>query len=71
VARNALLGLALLSVLTLAGCSGASEDAVAADAKADAKVAALRAHNDSLRKARQQAAVAAAPSDSAAQATLA
>jgi hypothetical protein len=71
VERNALLGLALLGVLTLAGCSGASDDAVAADTKADAKVAALRAHNDSLRKARQQAAVAATPSDSAAQATLA
>ncbi len=69
--RNALLGLALLGVLTLAGCSGASDDAVAADTQADAKVAALRVHNDSLRKARQQAAVAATPSDSAAQATLA
>jgi hypothetical protein len=70
VARNTLLGLALVGVLTLAGCSGASDDAVAADAK----VAALRAHNDSLRKARQQAPVAAAPADSAsasAQATLA
>jgi hypothetical protein len=69
VERNALLGLALLGVLTLAGCSGASDDAMAADAKADAKVAALRAHNDSLRKARQHAA---APADSAsAKATLA
>jgi hypothetical protein len=68
VARNTLLGLALLGVLTLAGCSGASDDAVAADAK----VAALRAHNDSLRKARQQVPAAAAPADSAsAQATLA
>jgi hypothetical protein len=61
VARNALLGLALMGVLTLAGCSGASEDATAADAK----IAALRAHNDSLRKARQQATPAAAPADSA------
>jgi len=69
VERNALLGLALLGVLTLAGCSGASDDAMAADAKADAKVAALRAHNDSLRKARQHAAT---PADSAsAKATLA
>jgi hypothetical protein len=68
VARNPLLGLALLGVLTLAGCSGASDDAVAADAK----MVALRAQNDSLRKARQQAPVAAAPADSAsAQATLA
>jgi hypothetical protein len=66
VARNPLLGLALLGVLTLAGCSGASDDAAAADAK----VAALRAHNDSLRKARQQ--VAATPADSgSAQASLA
>jgi hypothetical protein len=69
VARNTLLGLALVGVLTLAGCSGASEDAEAMDAKADAKVAALRAHNDSVRKARQH--VAATPADSAAQATLA
>jgi hypothetical protein len=68
VARDTLLGLALLGVLTLAGCSGASDDAVAADAK----VAAMRAHNDSLRKARQQTPVAVAPGDSAsAQATLA
>ncbi len=68
MARNTLLGLALLGVLTLAGCSGASEDAAAADAK----VAALRAHNDSLRKARQQAAAVPAPADSSsAQATLA
>jgi hypothetical protein len=68
VARNTLLGLALLGVLTLAGCSGASDDAAAADPK----VAALRAHNDSLRKARQQAQVAAAPADSGSgQATLA
>jgi hypothetical protein len=65
VARNALLGLALVGVLTLAGCSGASDDAAAADTK----VTALRAHNDSLRKARQHAA---APADSAsAKATLA
>ncbi len=65
MARNTLLGLALLGVLTLAGCSGASDDAVAADAN----LAALRARNDSLRKARQHAA---APADSAsANATLA
>jgi hypothetical protein len=65
VARNTLLGVALVGVLTLAGCSGASDDAAAADTK----VTALRAHNDSLRKARQHAA---APADSAsAKATLA
>ena len=69
MARNALLGLALMGALTLAGCSGASEDASAAT---DAKLTAMRAHNDSLRKARQQAAPAAAPADSAqAQASLA
>jgi hypothetical protein len=56
-----------MGVLTLAGCSGASDDAVAADAK----MTALRAHNDSLRKARQPQ-PAAAPADSgSAQATLA
>jgi hypothetical protein len=65
VARNALLGLALLGVLTLAGCSGASEDAAAADTKTTA----LRAHNDSLRKAHQHA--VAVPGDSSAKASLA
>jgi hypothetical protein len=51
VARNALLGLALLA--TLAGCSP-SGDAVEAQA-AEAQLAALRAHNDSLRQVRRAA----------------
>jgi len=51
VARNALLGLALLAAL--AGCSP-SGDAAEAQA-ADAQVAALRAHNDSLRQVRRAA----------------
>jgi hypothetical protein len=62
VARNALLGLALLAAL--AGCSPAGDEA---DAQAaDAQLAALRAHNDSLRQARL-----AAPADSGASSTLA
>ena len=51
MARNALLGLALLAAL--AGCSP-SGDAAEAQA-ADAQVAALRAHNDSLRQVRRAA----------------
>jgi hypothetical protein len=51
VARNALLGLALITAL--AGCSP-SGDAVEAQA-ADAQLAALRAHNDSLRQVRRAA----------------
>jgi hypothetical protein len=62
VARNALLGFALLAAL--AGCSPAGDEA---DAQAaDAQLAALRAHNDSLRQAR----LAATP-DSGASSTLA
>jgi hypothetical protein len=60
VARNALLGIALFaSIATLAGCSGKADEAQAADAQ----LAALRAHTDSLRQAHIQAApaVAAAP----------
>jgi hypothetical protein len=49
VARNALLGLALLAAL--AGCSP-SGDAAEAQA-ADAQLAALRAHNDSIRQVRR------------------
>lgn len=63
MARNALLGLALLAAL--AGCSP-SGDAAEAQA-AEAQLAALRAHNDSLRQAR----VVAAPADSGASSTLA
>jgi type II secretory pathway pseudopilin PulG len=51
VARNALLGLALLAAL--AGCSP-SGDAAEAQA-AEAQLAALRAHNDSLRQVRRAA----------------
>jgi type II secretory pathway pseudopilin PulG len=66
VARNALLGLALLAAL--AGCSP-SGDAAEAQA-AEAQLAALRAHNDSLRQARMAAAPAPAP-DSGSSSTLA
>jgi hypothetical protein len=66
VARNALLGLALLAAL--AGCSP-SGDAVEAQA-AEAQLAALRAHNDSLRQVRR-AAEAAAATDSGASSILA
>jgi hypothetical protein len=62
VARNTLLGLALIAAL--AGCSSAGDEA---DAQAaDAQLAALRAHNDSLRQAR----LAAVP-DTSASSTLA
>jgi len=63
VARNALLGFALLA--TLAGCSP-SGDAAEAQA-AEAQLAALRAHNDSTRASRP----APAPADSSASSTLA
>jgi hypothetical protein len=62
VARNALLGFALLAAL--AGCSPAGDEAEAQ--AAEAQLAAMRAHNDSLRQAR----LAAAP-DSGASSTLA
>jgi len=52
VARNALLGLALLAVV--AGCSPAGGEAEAQ--AAEAQLAALRAHNDSIRQARLAAA---------------
>jgi type II secretory pathway pseudopilin PulG len=48
VARNALLGFALLAAL--AGCSPSGDEAEAQ--AAEAQLAALRAHNDSLRQAR-------------------
>jgi type II secretory pathway pseudopilin PulG len=61
VARNALLGIALFaSLATVAGCSGKADEAQAADAQ----LAALRAHTDSLRQAHIQAKDA--PADSAA-----
>jgi hypothetical protein len=65
VARNALLGFALLAAV--AGCSP-SGDASEAQA-AEAQLAALRAHNDSLRAARKPVAVPAA--DSGANSTMA
>jgi hypothetical protein len=65
VARNALLGFALLAAV--AGCSP-SGDASEAQA-AEAQLAALRAHNDSLRANRT--AVAAPAADSGANSTLA
>jgi hypothetical protein len=68
VARNALLGFALLA--TLAGCSPSGE---ASEAQAaEAKLAALRAHNDSIRQARRASEAApAAATDSGASSTLA
>ena len=48
MARNALLGLALLGVLTLAGCSGTGQEDEAKAAQA--QLAALRARTDSLRQ---------------------
>ena len=66
MARNALLGLILIAGLAAAGCSGADEEAQAADTQA----AALRARTDSMRQAQQQPSAPAQPSDSA-QATLA
>lgn len=62
MARNALLGFALLAAL--AGCSPAGDEAEAQ--AAEAQLAALRAHNDSLRQAR----LAATP-DSGTSSTLA
>ena len=68
MARNALLGLALLAALT--GCSP-SGDATEAQA-ADAQLAALRARNDSLRQVRPAAEAApAAATDSGASSILA
>jgi len=57
VARNALLGFALLAATAMVGgCSGKADEAQAAEAQ----LAALRAHTDSLRKEHMQAAPAAA-----------
>jgi len=70
VARNALLGFALLAAL--AGCSPAGDEA---DAQAaEAQLAALRAHNDSLRAAPAATASASATAtvaDTGASSTLA
>ena len=67
MARNALLGLALFAAL--AGCSP-SGDAAEAQA-AEAQIAALRAHNDSLRQVRRAAEAAPAATDSGASSILA
>ena len=62
MARNVLLGFALLAAtISVGGCSGEADEAQAAQAQ----LAALRAHTDSLRKAHIQAQPAAS-SDSAA-----
>ena len=70
MARNALLGFALIAAL--AGCSSAGDEA---DAQAaEAQLTALRAHNDSLRSARAEAATASATAtvaDTGASSTLA
>ena len=66
MARNALFGFALLAAtLTVGGCSGKADEAQAAEAQ----LAALRAHTDSLRKEHIQAAPAAAPDSTVAVAT--
>ena len=71
MARNALFAIALVAALGLGGCSG-SEDEAAAEAAAEAQLAALRAKNDSLRAARAAAAAdSAVAADTAAQSTLA
>ena len=63
MARNALLGFALLAAtITVGGCSGKADEAQAAEAQ----LAALRAHTDSLRKEHMQSAPAVAVTDSAA-----
>jgi hypothetical protein len=70
VARNALLGFALIAAL--AGCSSAGDEA---DAQAaEAQLAAMRAHNDSLRAAQAATASASATAtvaDTGASSTLA
>ncbi|MGH7525687.1 MAG: hypothetical protein ACREMX_03180 [Gemmatimonadales bacterium] len=70
MARNALLGIALLASLTLGGCAAGEEEEARA---AEAQLASMRARNDSLRQARQArlAADSAARQDSAGQSTLA
>lgn len=68
MARNALLGLALLAALGCAGGCSPSGDAAEAQ-EAEAQLAALRAHNDSLRQVPTVEAPAA--TDSGASSTLA
>jgi len=59
VARNALIGVALLGLAAVAGCGGEAVEAQAA-AAAQAQVAAVRARTDSLRKERDRRMAAAA-----------
>lgn len=67
MARNALLGFALLAAL--AGCSPSGDEAEAQ--AAEAQLAALRAHNDSLRQTRRPAEAAPATAATGASSTLA
>jgi hypothetical protein len=70
VARNALFGIALLASLALGGCSVGGDESAAQDAK----LAQMRARNDSLRAvaaARRAAEPAGVSADSAGQTTLA
>jgi hypothetical protein len=80
VARNALIGVALLGLAAVAGCGGEAVEAKAV-ASAQAQVAAVRARTDSLRKERDRRMAAAVdtatpadggkPADTTAQASLA
>jgi hypothetical protein len=68
VARNTLLGIALLAALAAAGCSSGNDEA--ADQAAEAQLATLRARNDSIRAARRaQAAADSSPGQSTLAAT--
>ena len=62
MARNALIGVALLGLAAVAGCGGEAVEAVEAQAAAaaQAQVAAVRARTDSLRKERDRRMAAAA-----------
>ena len=62
MARNALIGVALLGLTAVAGCGGEAVEAVEAKAAAaaQAQVAAVRARTDSLRKERDRRMAAAA-----------
>jgi hypothetical protein len=51
VARNTLLGIALLAAIAAAGCSAGEDEA--AEQAAETQLAAVRARNDSIRQARQ------------------
>jgi hypothetical protein len=68
VARNTLLGIALLAAFAAAGCSAGEDEA--AEQAAETQLSALRARNDSIRQARRAADTVAADSVSG-QSTLA